>query len=105
MPPVLPRHHVGLIGLGLMGASLAQRLHAAGFEVLCWDIDAARRDAQGGSVATSAAEVFAQCERVLLSLPHLGISGEVLSSVSLRSGQCVIDTGTGDPRQAIELSQ
>lgn len=105
MPPAPPRSHVGLIGLGLMGTSLVQRLHAAGFEVLCWDIDPARRDAHGGSVAQSAAEVFGQCDCVLLSLPHLGISGEVLSAVSVRSSQCVIDTGTGDPRQAIELSQ
>ena len=37
------REEIGLIGAGLMGSALAERLLAAGFSVLGFDLDAARR--------------------------------------------------------------
>ena len=56
MPPQTP---VGLIGVGLMEEVYAQRLIAAGFGVVGFDIDTARmkRLVQIGGRAGSAAEI------------------------------------------------
>ena len=56
---------VGVIGCGLMGTAVAQRLVAAGFEVLAYDIDAAKREAiarTGASPESVASVVIAGCE-------------------------------------------
>lgn len=55
----------GVIGCGLMGTAVAQRLIAAGFEVLAYDIDAAKREAiaaTGAKPEATAAAVIAGCE-------------------------------------------
>jgi 3-hydroxyisobutyrate dehydrogenase-like beta-hydroxyacid dehydrogenase len=62
---------VGVIGLGLMGLALAQRLMGAGVAVLGYDIDPVRRDAlqaNHGVVARSAAEIFAHCRAVVIAV-------------------------------------
>jgi 3-hydroxyisobutyrate dehydrogenase-like beta-hydroxyacid dehydrogenase len=56
---------VGVIGAGLMGTAVAQRLIGAGFEVLAYDVDADKRDAiarVGAKPETSASAVIAGCE-------------------------------------------
>ena len=60
---------VGLIGLGLMGTALAERLLAAGFEVLGRDVDTERGRALhqlGGRPAANAAQVAESCKRIVL---------------------------------------
>ena len=50
----MDRQRIGLIGLGLMGSALAERLLGASYEVFGHDIDSARCEALesiGGSVA------------------------------------------------------
>src|SRR4051794_11243124 len=62
---------VGMIGLGLMGTALAQRLMGAGVAVLGYDIDPVRREAlqaSHGAVARSADEVFAHCRAVVIAV-------------------------------------
>lgn len=93
---------LGLVGIGLMGASLAERLRAAGVTVIGWDVLPERRDVLtdvGGICAANIAQVFAECDRVLLSLPTHETVQSVLESVEtqLRAGQIIIDTSTGDP--------
>lgn len=97
---------LGLVGLGLMGTALSERLLAAGVDVVGWDLLAAPRDrlaSIGGTSASGAAEVFANCDRVLLSLPSHETVRDVLQSADgvLRAGQIVIDTSTGDPDAAV----
>lgn len=56
---------IGVIGAGLMGTAVTQRLIGAGFEVLVYDIDAAKREAAGklgASAQASAGAVVAACE-------------------------------------------
>jgi len=63
---------VGIIGLGIMGGAFAKKLAAAGWQVVGYDISAARRrEAQraGVSIARSAAAVAAQVPVILTSLP------------------------------------
>ncbi len=95
-----PPETIGLIGVGLMGSAVAQRLGVAGFTVLGWDRDATR--CQG---AATAHEVFTQCRRILISLPTYDVVNEVLHLASLRQGQILIDTSTGDPAQAEALGR
>jgi putative dehydrogenase len=56
---------VGVIGCGLMGTAVTQRLIGAGFEVLVYDVDPAKRAAAAGLGAKSeatASVVIAGCE-------------------------------------------
>jgi 3-hydroxyisobutyrate dehydrogenase-like beta-hydroxyacid dehydrogenase len=62
---------VGLIGIGLMGAALARRLLAAGFQVVGFDMDPAKRHAledMGGRAAGSVADVGRACPLVLVAV-------------------------------------
>lgn len=96
---------VGLIGIGLMGTVLAQRLLAAGYAVHGWDLDLSRREQLrrlGGTVPESPVEIARAGGRLLLSLPHHGIVATVLDELEseLPPGSLVIDTSTGDPAAA-----
>jgi len=96
---------IGLIGLGLMGIALAERLLAGGFEIWGYDIDQDRNDLlcrTDGKPASSAAAVASVCKRILMSLPDSNAVEAVLANMgpSLVPGQTIIDTSTGDPECA-----
>lgn len=62
---------VGLIGIGLMGTALARRLLDAGFEVVGFDMDGAKRRALeelGGHAAGSVREVGERCATILIAV-------------------------------------
>ena len=89
---------IGLIGMGLMGGALMKMLADAGFTIRGWDVEPARR-----VNARASADVFEHCERVFLCLPDSAITTAVLRDASLRAGQIMIDTSTGDPRKMAAL--
>src|SRR5262250_3205483 len=63
---------VGIVGLGNMGGAFARHLAAAGWRVLGFDIDAARRRAAtraGVEIAPDAATLAAAAPVIILSLP------------------------------------
>ena len=65
------RDPVGVIGTGLMGMACARRLLGAGFDVLGYDVDAAKvapLEAAGGRAAQSLAELVAACRKVVLAV-------------------------------------
>lgn len=97
------REPVGLIGLGLLGFALAERLLAAGYAVRGFDLDPAcreRAEAAGCRLTTSAADVARDCSRILLSLPDADVSAAVVRELTplLQQGATIIDTTTGDPQ-------
>jgi 3-hydroxyisobutyrate dehydrogenase-like beta-hydroxyacid dehydrogenase len=101
---------VGLVGVGLLGLAIAERLRGAGHDVLAWDREPGRVEslaALGGRPACGLDDVFASCRRVVLCLPTHEVVADVLRSAGpdLRAGQCVIDTSTGTPEAAIEQSE
>lgn len=107
--PSAPPASIGLIGIGLIGTALTERLLAAGFKVIGHDVAAERRDAfvkLGGQLAPDSSSVFRACPRVLLSLPtHLEVEAVLESAAqALRRGHIVIDTTTGDPDGTTELA-
>lgn len=102
MPQTTER--LGIIGLGLLGSALAQRLLAGGFQVAGYDVRAEQLEKlrrAGGVAAGSAAEVAAGCRRLLLSLPASQVVAAVLDEIEshLRPGAIIMDTTTGDPEQ------
>jgi 3-hydroxyisobutyrate dehydrogenase-like beta-hydroxyacid dehydrogenase len=101
------RKPVGLIGVGLMGHAMATRLRDKNFDVVGFDVSSAQCDALsklGGKAASNASSVFAECERVILSLPDDKIVSSVLRETagSLHPRHIIIDTSTGSPEPAIE---
>src|SRR4051812_11850420 len=95
---------VGLIGAGLLGSAMAERVLAQGWAVIGFERDqeaGERLRGAGGTIASSNAEVAEQSERIVLSLPHSGVSGEVLREIGahLKRGALVIDTTTGSPEE------
>jgi len=96
---------VGLIGAGLMGLAMTERLRSRGREVLGWDISVDQRSALarlGGAVAGDSSEVFSRCRRIILSLPNDEVVAGVLTEAggAMRAGQVVMDTSTGAPEAA-----
>ena len=90
---------VGIIGVGLVGGVIADRLAAAGYSVCGFDVvEVANRNFER---LASAHEVFARCRIVLLSLPDSGVVRGVLAEAQLDGGGLVIDTTTGKPEDAI----
>jgi len=95
---------IGLIGLGLVGQTLAGHLLGAGWQVVGHDLRAEARDrlsGLGGHAAPDARSVCSSCRILLLSLPTDHIVAEVLQAGHPEPGSCVIDTSTGDPAAAV----
>jgi 3-hydroxyisobutyrate dehydrogenase-like beta-hydroxyacid dehydrogenase len=103
---------IAVIGLGLMGSTLARHLLSAGFSVTVHDIDAAKTDAivkEGGRKAGSLAAIPSACDVIMLSLPNSTIvNGVVRNDLKLfdagRPGLVLIDTSTPDPKMTVELA-
>lgn len=101
---------IGLIGVGLMGSAIAERLIRHGFALIGWDLRFEQRTELariGGQVAADLRQVFTDCDFVVLSLPNDEVVCNLLESQSsqLRSGHCIIDTSTGDPKTAVKLAK
>ena len=97
---------IGLVGVGLLGSAMAERLVAHGFRVKGFDLNASRVEAfrlLGGQAAGGAGEVIAGCRRIVLSLPDSAAVGVVLKQVAAHwhDGQVLIDTTTGAPAAAV----
>ena len=99
-----PATSIGIVGLGLVGSSLAQRLMAAGFRVTGFDLRAEAREAlaaHGGQAVPTLAAVAAAASCVVLAVFN---TDDVLSVVegadgllSVRGVQHIIDCSTGVP--------
>ncbi|MCY2985453.1 MAG: NAD(P)-dependent oxidoreductase [Planctomycetota bacterium] len=101
---------IGLIGVGLMGSAIAERLVKQGFSLIGWDLRVEQRTglAQlGGKVADDLQQVFTDCDFLVLSLPNDEVVRNLLDehSSQLRSGHRIIDTSTGDPKTAMALAK
>lgn len=100
---------IAVLGLGLMGGTLAGHLLDLGHRVTGYDPDGDRRDehvARGGDSFASVAEAVSDADRVLLSLPNstvmLAVCEEIIAAQTSRV--LVIDTTTGAPNDSLEAS-
>lgn len=101
---------VGMIGTGLVGTAIAERLLESGYPVAGYDIRPEQRrnlERLGGEAKCCAGAVFASCERVILSLPTSATVLEVIGGAgeNLRRGGLVIDTTTGAPEDVLTCAR
>ncbi len=103
---------VGYIGLGIMGAALAERL-AAEHRLKVFDLDPSRiatLEAVGAEGVADARDMGPDCDVVFLCLPrseHVQdvLFGQGALAANLRPGAIVVDQTSGDPTQTRQLAQ
>ena len=99
----MPRKiNVGIIGIGLLGSAISERLLAEGFDVVGFDLNETARNwfrQQGGTAVDSPAEVLKHASRVIICLPNSKISGELLRNLEsrLQPEDLIVDVTTGHP--------
>jgi 3-hydroxyisobutyrate dehydrogenase-like beta-hydroxyacid dehydrogenase len=103
---------IAVVGVGLMGSSLAKHLMAAGYPVIVHDLDPAKVEALvklGARRAAAADRIAAEVDVVMLSLPNSHVVNDVITnSLKLfetgRQGMFVIDTSTPDPDMSAQMA-
>ena len=103
---------IGLIGLGLVGGALAERLLAAGYGVVGYDIDESRRgelEKAGGTAVVSSREVGERCRRVFLALMTSDIVRSVVEGPdglmeAAIPPAFIVDTSTGQPDESVAMA-
>ncbi len=102
---------IGFIGLGNMGGPMCQRLSAAGYEVVAFDIDPARTEAAvaaGATAANDVADCAGRADVLLTSLPRpdhvqaVMVDGGALAA--LRPGSMWVDLTTNRKEFVAELA-
>src|ERR1700710_945915 len=89
---------VGIVGLGIMGSAIARNLVERGWQVIGYDIDAARRDElkmAGVAIAGDVKQVAHDAPIIMTSLPSAAAADDVARTIA-DSGQ--------PPRIVVELS-
>jgi len=102
---------VGLIGVGLMGTMFAERLIAAGQDVLGYDVvpeKNAHLEAIGGTAAASGADVARRCDAIIIMVFDTAqvedvVESDVLQAVGPRSNKIVLCGSTCDPDRIAAL--
>ena len=102
---------VGLIGVGLLGQALAHRLRAAGFEVVGFDVDAAKSAKLaelGGRPTGSVADLARRCDPIVLAVfstdqVEAVVEGQLLPALGEGSGKVVLCASTCDPDRIAAL--
>jgi 3-hydroxyisobutyrate dehydrogenase len=111
MKAIVAPARIALIGLGMMGLPMGQRLHAAGFAVRGADPQAPAREmfAQaGGAAFAHAAEAVANAAAVITMLPNGRIVREALLGAvadALPPGALVIDMSSSAPTETQALGR
>lgn len=100
---------IGLLGVGLLGTALAERMLAGKLAVLGYDLDPSRGSAlvqPGGFFAATASEIAAACNTIVLCLPDSAIVATVIQQLegTLQPGTLLIDATTGDPDETAALA-
>jgi 2-hydroxy-3-oxopropionate reductase len=112
----MTKQRVGLIGVGLLGTALAERMHAAGFQVTGYDLDwqgfdqqQQRRPELAATLvkAASSEQVAAEHDTIVTCLPDSSVVEFVIGGIQqvLYPGSLIIDATTGDPDAAAQIAE
>ncbi len=98
---------IGVIGLGLMGTAITERLLEHGYPVFIWNRSRDKSDPliQRGAVWRD--NPIVDCERVIISLYSSDVVAKVIEQMKkgLRASQILIDTTTGEPDDCIAMGK
>jgi 3-hydroxyisobutyrate dehydrogenase-like beta-hydroxyacid dehydrogenase len=96
---------VGVIGLGLMGTALTERLLEHGYDVAVWNRTREKAAPLLARGAVWSDNPVACCPRVIISLYTSDVVAEVLQQMEagLQARQIIVDTTTGEPEQTAAL--
>ncbi len=100
------RPPVGIIGLGLMGVALCERLLADGFPLVVYNRSREKADPFLAQGARWSDNPFVECDRVVASLYDAAAVEQVLGQMEsgLGAGKILIDTTTGDPQRTHDMA-
>ena len=99
------RKQIGLIGTGLFGTGIADRLLASGYSVSVFNRTREKADPLLARGAKWSDQPLSECDRVIFCLFSTEQVAQVIDGAQahLRPGQIIFDTSTSDPRQAVDL--
>ena len=99
------KNTVGLIGLGLVGTAISQRLIGSGYDVAGYDISGKTPEAVIN--CSNAVEVISRCHRVVFCLPSSDVVMKVVQDCGdhFTKEHVIIDTGTGSPEEVSRVSE
>lgn len=99
------RHPVAVIGTGLLGTALAERLLGDGFPVTVYNRTREKADPLLARGAKWSDNPLKECQRIIFSLYTTEQVVQVLEQMhfGLEPGQIVLDTSTSDPHQTVAL--
>ncbi len=100
-----PDKKIGVIGLGLMGTALTERLLEHGYATVVWNRSPEKAEPLLAQGAVWSDNPLRSCDRVIISLYTTDVVEEVLGKMAdgLRPGQILLDTTTGEPNQSAAL--
>jgi 3-hydroxyisobutyrate dehydrogenase-like beta-hydroxyacid dehydrogenase len=104
---------IGIVGLGLMGSALAQRLIGAGYGVIGFDIDAQKLrslEKLGGAAAASPVEVARRSDVLFLAVFNTEqveevVERELVPALGAGSGKILLCASTCDPDRIAALAE
>jgi 3-hydroxyisobutyrate dehydrogenase-like beta-hydroxyacid dehydrogenase len=103
---------IGVIGLGLMGSALAERLIGAGYGVVGFDIDAEKQrtfENLAGTTAGSVASVVERCDVLFVAVFDTdqveAVVEDLLSAAGTGSGKTILCASTCDPDRIAALAE
>ena len=98
---------IGLIGLGLMGSAICERLLGCGYDLMIHNRTADKADPLVARGARWSDNPLRECDRVIISLYTTEVVEEVLGQLAdaYQPGKLLIDTTTGDPQRTALLGQ
>lgn len=95
---------IGVVGVGLLGSAMAQRLVLGGWKMLGFDLKSYHVDGVG--VMASLGELVRQADVILFCLPKSSVTLQLIleNQESFSPGQIVLDATTGSPEQMERVS-
>lgn len=104
-PVVAGNAPIGLIGLGLMGTALGERLLDHGYAIVVWNRTREKASPLIARGAVWSDNPLADCRRVIVSLYTSDVVARVLEDFAAgwQPGRIIVDTTTGEPGQTAEL--
>lgn len=97
---------VGVVGLGLMGTAICERLLDDGYSVVVYNRSRDKAEPFIARGARWSNNPFHECRRVIASLYDTDVVEQVLRQMEpkLAAGKILIDTTTGDPQRTHDMA-